>query len=69
MDGHFTQNAAQATTAQIEQDSKTVYAYHKMNLLIDKPADAIFCLCSLDIRVADYATQLFIDGYGRYAMV
>lgn len=27
------------------------------------PADAIFVLCSIDDRVADYAAQLFLDDY------
>ncbi|KAK2029819.1 DUF218 domain-containing protein [Colletotrichum zoysiae] len=30
------------------------------------PAAAIFCLCSLDKRVAIRAAQLFLDGYGEY---
>ncbi|KAK2006106.1 DUF218 domain-containing protein [Colletotrichum eremochloae] len=30
------------------------------------PATAIFCLCSLDKRVAVRAAQLFLDGYGEY---
>ncbi|WYZ38059.1 hypothetical protein EsH8_II_001565 [Colletotrichum jinshuiense] len=30
------------------------------------PASAIFCLCSLDTRVAIHAAQLFLDGYGEY---
>ncbi|KAF9870894.1 duf218 domain-containing protein [Colletotrichum karsti] len=31
-----------------------------------RPASAIFCLCSLDTRVAARAAQLFLDGYGDY---
>ncbi|KAI0396946.1 DUF218 domain-containing protein, partial [Xylariaceae sp. FL0594] len=29
-------------------------------------ADAIFCLCSLDARVAQRAAQLYLDGFGEY---
>lgn len=31
-----------------------------------KKSDAIFCLCSHDLRVAERAAKLFLDGYGNY---
>jgi hypothetical protein len=46
-------------------DARTIFEYHRMNMTIS-PADAVFCLCSLDIRVADRAAQLLLDGYGDY---
>ncbi|KAF2969615.1 hypothetical protein GQX73_g4022 [Xylaria multiplex] len=49
----------------VQQDAETLYEYHQLHTEIDK-ADAIFCLCSLDTRVAERAAQLFLDGYGDY---
>lgn len=43
------------------RDAETVYNYHRMNMPL-RPASAIFCLCSLDVRVAVRAAQLFLDG-------
>ncbi|KAI0879163.1 DUF218 domain-containing protein [Hypoxylon argillaceum] len=50
----------------VQQDAETLYEYHQLHTQIDKRADAIFCLCSLDTRVAERAAQLFLDGYGDY---
>ncbi|KAK1573846.1 DUF218 domain-containing protein [Colletotrichum navitas] len=52
-------------TSQIDIDAKTIYNYHRMGMPLS-PATAIFCLCSLDKRVAVRAAQLFFDGYGEY---
>ncbi|KAK6087974.1 duf218 domain-containing protein [Seiridium cupressi] len=52
-------------STQVQQDSRIVYDYHQMKTPL-RPVDAVFCLCSLDIRVADRAAQLFLDGYGSY---
>lgn len=49
--------------ADVKRDATLVYNYHRMNMSIE-PADAIFCLCSLDTRVARRAAQLFLDGFG-----
>jgi uncharacterized SAM-binding protein YcdF (DUF218 family) len=49
----------------IELDAVTVYEYHRMGMRLQR-ADSIFALCSLDIRVAEYAARLFLDGYGSY---
>ncbi|KAL7821302.1 DUF218 domain-containing protein [Trichoderma aethiopicum] len=48
-------------TDQIHKDATLVYNYHKMNLPL-RPASAIFCLCSLDTRIAAHAAQLYLDG-------
>ncbi|KAL8406324.1 hypothetical protein RB596_004972 [Gaeumannomyces avenae] len=47
--------------ARIARDAELVYNYHRMDMPL-RPADAIFCLCSLDLRVAERATQLLLDG-------
>lgn len=47
----------------VERDAELVYNYHRMSMPL-APASAIFCLCSLDTRVARRAAQLFLDGYG-----
>lgn len=49
----------------IQHYAETVYNYHKMNMPIHH-ADAIFCLCSLDTRVASRAAQLYLDGLAPY---
>jgi uncharacterized SAM-binding protein YcdF (DUF218 family) len=49
----------------VDADAALIYNYHSMRMAL-KPADAIFTLCSLDIRVAERAAQLFHDGYGEY---
>ena len=54
---------AEVNKASIGDDAKLVYEYHRMNMPL-RPADAIFCLCSLDTRVARRAAQLFLDGFG-----
>lgn len=46
---------------QIQADAELVYNYHHMGMTLS-PADAIFCLCSLDTRVANRAAQLYLDG-------
>lgn len=47
--------------ARIARDAELVYNYHRMGMAL-RPADAIFCLCSLDLRVAERAAQLLLDG-------
>ncbi|GJC96287.1 DUF218 domain-containing protein [Colletotrichum higginsianum] len=54
-----------STTTQIDIDAKVIYNYHRMGMPL-YPATAVFCLCSLDKRVAARAAQLFLDGYGEY---
>lgn len=52
-------------SAEIDRDAELVYNYHRMSMPLT-PASAIFCLCSLDTRVARRAAQLFLDGVGTY---
>lgn len=52
----------------VTQDAELIYNYHRMGAALPPAgrADAIFCLCSLDLRVARRAAQLFLDGRGRW---
>jgi uncharacterized SAM-binding protein YcdF (DUF218 family) len=51
---------------QISKDAELIYNYHRMSSYPQPttltPADAIFCLCSLDTRVAIRAAQLYLTG-------
>ncbi len=47
----------------IDEHAKIIWDYMQLNQQLHK-ADAIFVLCSLDTRVAEYAAQLY---RGRYA--
>ncbi|KAI0430349.1 DUF218 domain-containing protein [Xylaria sp. FL1042] len=58
--------SADPTDPEVQQDAATLYEYHQLHTKIDQKADAIFCLCSLDTRVAERAAQLFLDGLGDY---
>ena len=42
-----------------------VWDYHLLNHSLEK-SDCIFVLCSNDVRVAEHAAQLFLDGYAPY---
>ncbi len=46
----------------VNQLAKKIWDYHHVNHQLEK-ADVIFVLCSHDLRVADYAAQLFLDGF------
>ena len=39
-----------------------IWDYHLLNQPIKK-SDAIFVLCSYDLRVAEHAAQLYLDGF------
>ncbi|KAL7923111.1 DUF218 domain-containing protein [Trichoderma austrokoningii] len=52
-------------TTKVHQDATLVYNYHRMKMPLH-PADAIFCLCSLDTRIAAHAAQLHLDGLAPY---
>lgn len=54
------------TQHQTAQDAELIYNYHRMHLPVPPSADAIFALCSLDIRVAHRAAQLYLDGHARH---
>jgi uncharacterized SAM-binding protein YcdF (DUF218 family) len=49
----------------VTEDATLVYNYHRMDLPL-RPTDAIFVLCSLDLRVAERGAQLWLTGYGEY---
>lgn len=51
--------------SQVDRDAELVYNYHRMSMPL-APASAIFCLCSLDTRVAHRAAQLFLRDYGEH---
>lgn len=55
---------AAISSGSIEADAETVFEYHKMAMQLQRPVDAVFCLCSLDVRVARRAAELFLEGYG-----
>ncbi|KAJ7667453.1 DUF218 domain-containing protein [Mycena polygramma] len=58
------QNLAHASpSTEIDADAAVVYNYHRMGMPL-LHCDAIFTLCSLDLRVAAHAAQLYLDGYG-----
>lgn len=53
------------TTSKILHDAELIYNYHRMQMpLPNGKACAIFALCSIDLRVAQRAAQLFLDGHG-----
>lgn len=48
---------------QISKDAEIIYNYHRLSSNPTlTPSDAIFCLCSLDTRVASRAANLYLDG-------
>lgn len=57
---------ASSPSSQVARDAQTIYDYHRIQMALPPaPVDAIFCLCSLDLRVARRAAQLYLDGRGR----
>lgn len=52
-------------TQEIDQLAKLIWDYHHLNHQLKK-ADCIFVLGGHDIRVAEYATDLFLQGYAPY---
>lgn len=57
--------AAKPLSPELHADAELVYNYHRMNMPV-VPSDAIFCLCSLDKRVAVRAAQLYLDGMAPF---
>jgi hypothetical protein len=43
----------------------TIYEFHRMHTPVEA-ADGILVLCSHDLRVADTAAELFLQGAGRW---
>ena len=50
---------------EIEKAAKTLWNYHHLNHDL-KRTNCIFVLCSHDTRVAEYATDLFLQGYAPF---
>ncbi|PIN75467.1 hypothetical protein COV17_03850 [Candidatus Woesearchaeota archaeon CG10_big_fil_rev_8_21_14_0_10_36_11] len=46
----------------VDRLAKNLWDYHHMNHTLEK-SDCIFVLCSHDLRVADYAAKLFLNGF------
>ncbi|KAI0882014.1 DUF218 domain-containing protein [Annulohypoxylon maeteangense] len=66
MAGGIPANDGSQGVSDASRDGEILYNYHQLHMSLDKDVDAVFCLCSLDPRVAVRAAQLFLDGYGRY---
>ena len=52
---------------EIDELGKVIWNYLNLHETLDK-SDAIFCLCSIDTRVAERAAQLVLDGYGEHVI-
>jgi len=52
-------------TSDVDRFAKIVWDYHRMNQPLTR-CDAILVLCSIDERVAKYAAELFLKGFGDY---
>lgn len=54
----------EAASGTVDADARLIYAYHIMGHTLPPPfpVDAIFCLCSLDLRVAVRAAELWLSG-------
>lgn len=48
--------------SQVDHWAKIIWDYHHMHQLL-QPADCLFVLGSNDLRVAEYAAELFLKGY------
>lgn len=61
---HFPRSNMASNADQIAADAELIYNYHRMSTgpVPLSPADAIFCLCSLDTRVAARAADLYLQG-------
>ncbi|KAK8104040.1 uncharacterized protein PG998_011073 [Apiospora kogelbergensis] len=64
-----TTSVADSKSGSLEADAETVYEYHKMDMPLQRPVDAVFCLCSLDVRVARRAAELFLEGYSDRILI
>jgi len=50
------------TSEDADRLARKIWNYHHLNHKLEK-CEAIFVLCSHDLRVADYAAKLFFDGF------
>jgi len=51
----------------IDNLAQTIWDYHNIRQKLEK-SDLIFVLCSNDIRIAEYACDLFLEGYAPYIL-
>ncbi|KAJ6443184.1 cyclopropane-fatty-acyl-phospholipid synthase [Purpureocillium lavendulum] len=54
-------SAAGDSPEALERDAELIFQYHQLGHE-PQASDVIFCLCSLDLRVAERAAQLWLDG-------
>ena len=52
-------------TDEIDTLARKIWDYHHLNRQ-PKACEMIFTLCSIDTRVAEYAAELFLQGFGHY---
>ena len=52
---------------QIEKLARIIWDYHKLNHKLKK-VDCLFVLGSHDIRIAEYAARLFLEGWAPYIL-
>ena len=50
------------TLKKVDKLARKIWNYHHVNHKLQK-ADAIFVLCSHDLRVADYSAKLFFNNF------
>lgn len=55
------------TEENIDQLAQKIWDYHNIRQELQK-ADLIFVLCSHDIRVAEYASELYLSGWAPYIL-
>jgi uncharacterized SAM-binding protein YcdF (DUF218 family) len=63
--GYFAIINSMLNDSRIDKLAKVIWEYHHVNYQLKK-AEAIFCLCSLDTRVAERAAELWLQGWGDY---
>ncbi|UTV30209.1 YdcF family protein [Photobacterium atrarenae] len=54
-------------TTPVHTQAQIVWDYHLLNHPLEK-GDCLLVLCSNDIRVAEYAAQLFLEGYAPFIL-
>ncbi|WP_064608196.1 YdcF family protein [Photobacterium sp. J15] len=52
-------------TPKVHALAQRIWNYHLLNNPLEK-CDCIFVLCSNDVRVAEYAARLYLEGYAPY---
>ncbi|POS77953.1 DUF218 domain-containing protein [Diaporthe helianthi] len=57
------------TSFDAEKHARILYDYHRLNMPIQPSAEAIFTLCSFDLRVAHRAVDIFNDAGKRQYLI